>query len=98
MTPAQLEAYDKLLDENDWDIYYWATQTGEEGEGKESGKGVEGEWAQTVGRKREPYRRPPERWYGSEILEMLRKHVRERAGNAERGGMGLGRMPNVKRF
>lgn len=26
MTPAQLEHYDLFLDENDWDIYYWATQ------------------------------------------------------------------------
>ena len=26
MTRAQLEAYDKFLDENDWDIYYWSTQ------------------------------------------------------------------------
>lgn len=27
MTPAQLTAYDRFLDENDWDIYYWTTQT-----------------------------------------------------------------------
>jgi len=26
MTPAQMAQYDKFLDENDWDIYYWATQ------------------------------------------------------------------------
>lgn len=26
MTPAQLHQYDLFLDENDWDIYYWATQ------------------------------------------------------------------------
>jgi succinate dehydrogenase flavin-adding protein (antitoxin of CptAB toxin-antitoxin module) len=26
MTPAQLQQYDLFLDENDWDIYYWATQ------------------------------------------------------------------------
>ncbi len=26
MTPKQLAQYDKFLDENDWDIYYWATQ------------------------------------------------------------------------
>jgi succinate dehydrogenase flavin-adding protein (antitoxin of CptAB toxin-antitoxin module) len=26
MTPAQLTQYDLFLDENDWDIYYWATQ------------------------------------------------------------------------
>jgi len=26
MTPTQLAQYDKFLDENDWDIYYWATQ------------------------------------------------------------------------
>ena len=26
MTPSQLRQYDLFLDENDWDIYYWATQ------------------------------------------------------------------------
>ena len=26
MTPKQMEQYDLFLDENDWDIYYWATQ------------------------------------------------------------------------
>lgn len=26
MTTKQLEQYDLFLDENDWDIYYWATQ------------------------------------------------------------------------
>ena len=26
MTRTQLEQYDRFLDENDWDIYYWATQ------------------------------------------------------------------------
>lgn len=26
MTPKQLQQYDLFLDENDWDIYYWATQ------------------------------------------------------------------------
>jgi hypothetical protein len=27
MTPTQLQQYDLFLDENDWDIYYWATQS-----------------------------------------------------------------------
>ncbi|KAJ8606949.1 hypothetical protein MRB53_040614 [Persea americana] len=27
MSPSQLAQYDLFLDENDWDIYYWATQT-----------------------------------------------------------------------
>src|SRR6266536_745391 len=26
MTPGQMAQYDLFLDENDWDIYYWATQ------------------------------------------------------------------------
>ena len=26
MSEAQLEQYDRFLDENDWDIYYWVTQ------------------------------------------------------------------------
>ncbi len=25
MTPAELDEYDRLLDENDWDLYYWAS-------------------------------------------------------------------------
>lgn len=29
MTPSQLSEYDLFLDENDWDIYYWATQDAE---------------------------------------------------------------------
>jgi len=28
MTKSQLGQYDLFLDENDWDIYYWATQQG----------------------------------------------------------------------
>jgi hypothetical protein len=27
MSPELLQQYDRFLDENDWDIYYWATQT-----------------------------------------------------------------------
>lgn len=27
MTYSQMKSYDTFLDENDWDIYYWATQT-----------------------------------------------------------------------
>jgi hypothetical protein len=33
MTREQMEAYDRFLDENDWDIYYWATQKEVEGGG-----------------------------------------------------------------
>jgi len=121
MSMEQLDAYDRFLDENDWDIYYWATQTppatsaecaerASKGimsesakQGEQDGK-VEygqGEWAQTVGRKKEPYRPPPKRWAGSEMLEMLRRHVKERSGDA--GGVrkikkGLGRMPDVRAF
>ena len=159
MTRAQLEEYDRFLDENDWDIYYWATQTppatpveyaegapeggqapgvlqenkaGEEkmveeemrgartkagGEGGpvkaapsvtdapeqvesgaekvEFGGGPVGEWAQTVGRNREPYRPPPKRWVDSEILRLIKKHVAE--GKAKVAGReklgGLGSMP-----
>lgn len=25
LTEQQLDMYDKLLDENDWDLYYWAS-------------------------------------------------------------------------
>ncbi|KAK2806827.1 hypothetical protein FQN50_005689 [Emmonsiellopsis sp. PD_5] len=30
MSASQLEEFDKFLDENDWDIYYWATQEPED--------------------------------------------------------------------
>lgn len=110
-----LEQYDRFLDENDWDIYYWTTQNAPEGdtvaaatasvgvpvEATEQnadlafGEGPVGEWAQTVGRVREPYRPPPSRWRDSEILGLLRAHVRARAEGGERG---LGRMPDVRIF
>lgn len=32
MPKEQLHQYDKFLDENDWDIYYWATQEPKEAE------------------------------------------------------------------
>jgi hypothetical protein len=42
MTPAQLAEYDRFLDENDWDIYYWATQQPEESQASASQGGAEG--------------------------------------------------------
>lgn len=151
MTPSQLHQYDRFLDENDWDIYYWTTQTapttsteyaeggpaalatptaagksapttttttqestgqaapqsesqmqGSEagaGAGLGFGEGPVGEWAQTVGRVKEPYRPPPSRWRDSEILSMLREHVRSRRGGALGGRpQGLGMMPDVRQF
>ncbi|KAB5554749.1 Flavinator of succinate dehydrogenase-domain-containing protein [Coniochaeta sp. 2T2.1] len=120
MSRAQLEAYDKFLDENDWDIYYWATQEPEpvvEGEGAshEATPGVhaeaveadkvkvvpgtnmpaapgKGEWAQTVGTFKPAYRPVPARWEGSEVLGMLRTHVKERGMG--KGGMAF--MPRLK--
>ncbi|KAF8440582.1 Flavinator of succinate dehydrogenase-domain-containing protein [Terfezia claveryi] len=190
MTREQLLEYDKFLDENDWDIYYWCTQVppstsseyaeggaenlanpaaastnsplketeipggstntaashapphtdptlptasenttltsfvttdasypgGAPGEEKPNERVLEvgvdtsgaGEWAQTVGRRKEPYRRPPERWMNSEILWMIRRHVEEsKAGGGMKGeegnkegkeGSGLGQMPPVRNF
>jgi len=111
MSMEQLDVYDRFLDENDWDIYYWATQmppatsaASRSVKRKEEDGKVEygqGEWAQTVGRKKEPYRPPPKRWAGSEMLEMLRRHVKERSGNADgvrKIKKGLGRMPDVRAF
>ncbi|KAK1654334.1 Flavinator of succinate dehydrogenase-domain-containing protein [Colletotrichum phormii] len=151
MTKSQMAQYDLFLDENDWDIYYWATQ--EEapsasastqktlfssstdtlasstvnaaesyrpvGSGAastiDSGKktpskpkedvrtqDVPGEWANTVGSFKAQYRPVPVRWQGSEILEMLRAHVRSRRADGtvgvhrdvqERKEGGLGFMP-----
>lgn len=39
MTKEQLEQYDRFLDENDWDIYYWATQEPPQ-EGASTAEGV----------------------------------------------------------
>ena len=109
MTPKQLQQYDLFLDENDWDIYYWATQeapqtsmaTAEGGSpelssGDVQGKAPDGgpvsqtdgwrvgaprsgEWAQTVGTFKPAYRPVPTRWKNSEILSLLRKHVKDRS-------------------
>jgi len=38
-----------------------------------------GEWAQPVGRNKEPYRPPPRRWRDSETLKMIRNHVEAKA-------------------
>ena len=113
MTSTQLDQYDLLLDENDWDIYYWATQRESASstnpsspnpaiaespasasdpsnaddaivEGREPPKG---EWAQTLGNFRPAYRPVPARWRDSEILELLREHVRN---NSVDGGEGKG--------
>lgn len=52
MTPAQMAQYDLFLDENDWDIYYWATQepmptSQETAEG--AGQGAQGATANASG-------------------------------------------------
>ena len=87
MTRPQLEAYDVFLDENDWDIYYWATQEAtpppepvkENPEAWRMGKPRSGEWAQTVGTFKPAYRPVPARWEGSEVLTLLRDHVETRS-------------------
>ncbi|KAH7392074.1 hypothetical protein DE146DRAFT_766111 [Phaeosphaeria sp. MPI-PUGE-AT-0046c] len=136
MSTPLLQQYDLFLDENDWDIYYWATQEPSqtsretaEGSGpdlatpnaqgtdvKAQEKDVKardpgtGEWAQTVGTFKPAYRPVPQRWKGSEILSLLRKHVKERSAGGvmadlddggkanETRGKGLGMMPEIKNF
>ncbi|KAK5079136.1 Succinate dehydrogenase assembly factor 2 mitochondrial [Lithohypha guttulata] len=137
MDKGQLEQYDRFLDENDWDIYYWATQTAAGGsptsleyaEGSVSnmppstdsqynapsdpskqqetkawqqGAPKSGEWAQTVGTFKPAYRPVPQRWKDSEILNLLRKHVKERSAggvnedvDAKAQATGMGRMPSL---
>jgi hypothetical protein len=103
MTLAQLREYDIFLDENDWDIYYWATQNEPAaGEGHADAAQAEkpapapvqsprpGEWAQTVGTFKAAYRPVPSRWREADILKMLRAHVEER----RRVGMGF--MPPLR--
>ena len=114
MSRSQLDEYDRFLDENDWAIYYWATQEpepqtapgvaapgvhheevegdmGGEGKGGPAVRPRSGEWAQTVGTFKPAYRPVPERWEGSEVLGMLRAHVKER-------GMGKGGMAFMPRL
>jgi Flavinator of succinate dehydrogenase len=141
MTKSQLEQYDLFLDENDWDIYYWATQSPantstsvetaegtvqnklnsttttymspanpgqtQETDAWRQGAPRSGEWAQTVGTFKPAYRPVPQRWKESEVLNLLRKHVREwSAGGVledfqaapKSKGSGLGRMPEVQVF
>ncbi len=98
----QLQQYDIFLDENDWDIYYWATQdapeisekgtqtAGKPKAGLSQASPRPGEWAQTIGTFKAAYRPVPERWKDSEILKRLREHVE----NRRKGGMGF--MPKLK--
>jgi succinate dehydrogenase flavin-adding protein (antitoxin of CptAB toxin-antitoxin module) len=97
MTLEQLEQYDRFLDENDWDIYYWTTQepvpTSQKTAEGELQKLLNvkdtpspnarqaGEWAQTVGTFKPAYRPVPARWRDSEILSQLRKHVIQRSAS-----------------
>lgn len=133
MTPSQLQQYDLFLDENDWDIYYWATQEPTptsmeyaEGGGPDQatptaqGKPAKdeivrptgtGEWAQTIGVFKAAYRPVPQRWKNSEILSMLRQHVKDRSAGGvlesepstieerdSQSGRGMGFMPALKNF
>ncbi|KAF9882033.1 hypothetical protein CkaCkLH20_00069 [Colletotrichum karsti] len=145
MTKAQMQQYDLFLDENDWDIYYWATQeeapsasapttggsdilassttnaaesyrgvgdgakkTIDSGAGASTVEDVQvqppraGEWSNTIGTFKAAYRPVPVRWKGSEILEMIRAHVRSRRADGtvgvhrdvqERKEGGMGFMP-----
>jgi hypothetical protein len=105
MTKDQLHQYDLFLDENDWDIYYWATQEPtptslETAEGATDTIRADtpvasprpGEWAQTVGTFKPAYRPVPQRWKESEILLKLRDHVKKRSND------GLGFMPPITHF
>ncbi|KAI9932835.1 hypothetical protein ASPWEDRAFT_33804 [Aspergillus wentii DTO 134E9] len=114
MTPEQLQEYDRFLDENDWDIYYWATQDPPTEESPAEDTLTEtwkrtgaksGEWKQTIGAFKAAYRPVPTRWAESDILALLRQHVRDKsatgfhsAKNKKTAGGGLGRMPNVQIF
>ncbi|ROT37682.1 DUF339-domain-containing protein [Sodiomyces alkalinus F11] len=126
MSVELMSEYDRFLDENDWDIYYWVTQeesqeqqprdldtatfaSGEAYRGVPPGsrKTVdagasdppvgqdipvrprpEGEWAQTVGTFKPAYRPVPSRWRDSEILRLLREHVRSRRADPSSGKAG----------
>ncbi|KAI1177711.1 Flavinator of succinate dehydrogenase-domain-containing protein [Nemania sp. FL0916] len=66
------------------------------GAGSSGGGGPQpyaGEWAQTVGTFKPAYRPVPARWRDSEVLALLRAHVRARKG--EQGG-GMAFMPALR--
>ena len=97
MTVAQLQDYDRFLDENDWDIYYWATQAEQPQHAQAAGgkeqffepKPAEGEWTHTIGAFKPAYRPVPSRWKDSKILAMLREHVQKQktsGSSADRPG------------
>ena len=97
MTSSQLDQYDRFLDENDWDIYYWATQDPNDAAAAPAHDETprdppRGEWAQTVGNFRPAYRPVPTRWRDSEILGLLRAHVKSRSVDGEQGD-GMAFMP-----
>ncbi|KAG6010479.1 hypothetical protein E4U21_006481 [Claviceps maximensis] len=104
MSSDLLTQYDLLLDENDWDLYYWATQRepndssflstnpadkADKTDAFVRAEPPSGEWAQTVGNFKAAYRPVPARWKGSPILDMLRAHVRSRSVEGEGGGMAF---------
>ncbi|KND89629.1 Succinate dehydrogenase assembly factor 2, mitochondrial [Tolypocladium ophioglossoides CBS 100239] len=110
MTGPQLTQYDLLLDENDWDIYYWATQRPEDSPKFSTNPAdaqaaaddafvretpPKAEWAQTVGNVKPAYRPVPSRWQGSDILELLRSHVRSRSVDGGEG-TGMAFMPTLE--
>ncbi|KAF2674759.1 hypothetical protein BT63DRAFT_19448 [Microthyrium microscopicum] len=98
MTAEQLKEYDLFLDENDWDIYYWATQATPTDESTVSKVDQPtqsprpGEWAQTVGTFKAAYRPVPQRWKDSDILTTLRSHVESKRKE------GMAFMPALKLF
>jgi len=65
-----------------------------------NGQPRSGEWAQTVGTFKPAYRPVPQRWKNSEILSMLRKHVKDRSAGgvheAEAGVEGKGLNQSVR--
>lgn len=126
MPQALMSQYDLFLDENDWDIYYWATQDPAQpgasnspaagmqssepylsadqgpaaaGPTLEPAQPAKGEWAQTIGTFKPAYRPVPARWRDSEILGLLRDHVKARSaagvlGNNDRDrAEGMAFMP-----
>lgn len=102
MSMSEMHEYDRLLDENDWDIYYWATQPEEAPPAEENPQSFEpkpaqGEWAQTVGAFRPAFRPVPTRWQGSKMLEKLRQHV-EMQKQPRRSGHkpGMSFVPELK--
>lgn len=91
MTPAQLAQYDLFLDENDWDIYYWATQEPSP-TSTETAEGASSNYASSAaqGQEKDEWKREPAKGEWAQTVGTFKpayRPVPERWRNSEILGM-----------